>query len=92
MLLLGSTKQESVHNHVILEPLNRKALDHSETNKNSNSMEAKDHVVDITKDNGRATKAPLWKNRALVSTISVYCIWGLHDMAYSEVKSLDPNL
>lgn len=81
-----------MHNHVILEPLNRKEPDHGETNKSSNSMEPKDHVVDIIKDNGQVTKAPLWKNRALVSTISVYCIWGLHDMAYSEVKSLDLTL
>lgn len=27
----------------------------------------------------------LWSSKPLMGSIAVYCIWSLHDMAYSEV-------
>lgn len=36
----------------------------------------------------KSTKKSLWKNWGLVSAISLYCIWSLHDMAYTEIFSL----
>jgi hypothetical protein len=26
----------------------------------------------------------IWRNWGLIASISVYCIWSLHDMAYAE--------
>jgi len=35
----------------------------------------------------KASKKSLYKNWALMSSIVVYCVFSLHDMAYREVQS-----
>jgi hypothetical protein len=61
---------------------------YQENEKNSSKEE---HIVDVSEENNAsAANTPLWRNWAMIAAISLYCIWGLHDMAYSEVKlSLD---
>ena len=73
-----------MHNHVIIETF-QGDITRDQTNDSDNAITEESHVIGITRDNGQVKKVPLWKNKAMVAAIFVYCLWGLHDMAYSEV-------
>ena len=77
-------QQESVHNHVIMETF-QGDVTHDQRNNSDSAIKEEGHVIGITRDNAQVKKVPLWKNQAMMAAIFVYCLWGLHDMAYSEV-------
>lgn len=57
--------------------------------KSNGDIGKQDKNYDIEKVNSlKVARKPLWRNWGMVASISVYCIWGLHDMAYSEIFSL----
>jgi hypothetical protein len=47
------------------------------------------HLIDpkekIEQSNSSDTKKSLFKNWPLISSITVYCVFSFHDMAYTEV-------
>ena len=65
-----STHQETLHNHPILLSI--------ETTKD-------DEGGTINRESNHMTKS-MWRNWGLVASISLYCIWSLHDMAYAEAS------
>ena len=67
-----------MHNHPTISVNEEKAKDVEENGdaKESESVKAKEET-------------PLWKNWAMIAAVIAYCFWGLHDMAYSEVKALN---
>ncbi|KAI5077227.1 hypothetical protein GOP47_0007051 [Adiantum capillus-veneris] len=79
---------ETIHTHkgVSNSSAKRKQI----SNKKSNSVEEKkDGDSDIVELSGfHEAKRPLWRNWGMVAAISIYSLWGLHDMAYSEIFSL----
>ena len=67
-----------MHNHPTISVNEEKAKDVEENGdaKESESVKTKEET-------------PLWKNWAMIAAVIAYCFWGLHDMAYSEVKALN---
>ncbi|MCO5579673.1 hypothetical protein L7F22_033531 [Adiantum nelumboides] len=88
-LVSGFWIPESLHNHqmgVTVEDIEiqealKKKLDDTETG-----------VAKIKYIQGSTealkNKVPLWKNVGTVVSMYVYCVWGLHSMAFSEIFSL----
>jgi hypothetical protein len=69
-------KQESLHNHPITPASNEKVKDEEASGEAKEAESVKPKA-----------EQPLWKNWAMISAVIAYCFWGLHDMAYSEVRN-----
>ena len=55
-------------------------------NKSNSNGGKEEYLVEISQeDNVKTANVAIWRNRPMIAAISLYCIWGLHDMAYSEV-------
>lgn len=77
--------QETLHNH----PINLILSDEKNIDGQSNDVE-NDKVIESLDGPMRATaktKRSLWRNREMIAAVFVYCLWALHSMAYSEVKT-----
>lgn len=84
-LALSFWLPESLHNHKGFPKFSHEKPGESN---GIETKEGKDYVIAVSKEEAQPVKKPLWKNWGMVASISVYCIWGLHDMAYSEIFSL----
>ena len=59
---------------------------HQPANNSNSNGKREDYLVEISQeDNVKTANASIWRNRPVIAAISLYCVWGLHDMAYSEV-------
>ncbi|KAH7277272.1 hypothetical protein KP509_39G043400 [Ceratopteris richardii] len=72
---------ESLHNHPTEEHLDGKDVKSNDdrTASDAKGMEA---------DSSSRKQKPLWKNWGMIAAVAAYCLWGLHDMSYSEIFSL----
>lgn len=72
--------QESLHTH------------NSEMKPSQGSYEALEAATQQSEmkevEENKSSKKSLWKNWPLMSSIIVYCILSLHDMAYTEVSNI----
>lgn len=90
-LVAGFFLPETLHKHptALKTNLEKKASKDLENRSNGDKTDnPEDDAVEARKVETTVLKSPLWKNWAMVAAISVYCLWGLHDMAYSEIFSL----
>lgn len=81
---------ESLHKHkstLDIGPPRSEEISIGKSNANSN-QEGKDHNVVMLNGENSTVKKRFWKNWGMMASISLYFIWGLHDMAYSEIFSL----
>ncbi|KAI4384318.1 hypothetical protein MLD38_002489 [Melastoma candidum] len=75
---------ETLHKHPVSEKVEDAPYEHLET-------ASLDSIVEETVQENTSAKAPkksLLRNWPLMSSIIVYCVFSLHDMAYSEIFSL----
>lgn len=75
--MVVSPLQETLHNHKMDEDAS-----HDES---FDALKDLSHDPESHKASERNEKSSLLKNWPLVSSIIVYCIFSLHDMAYTEV-------
>ncbi|MBA0836210.1 hypothetical protein Goarm_008443 [Gossypium armourianum] len=73
---------ETLHKHA--EKANERADLHDISEHSSNDSGQKDNIVEL--EDKQIHKSNLLKNWPLVSTIIVYCVFSLQEMAYSEVS------
>ncbi|XP_010557810.1 PREDICTED: protein ZINC INDUCED FACILITATOR-LIKE 1-like [Tarenaya hassleriana] len=73
---------ETLHNH---------KFDDASHDDSYEALEAASHDPDFDGKAGRDEGSSLLKNWPLISSIIVYCIFSLHDMAYTEIFSLWAN-
>ncbi|MCO5608608.1 hypothetical protein L7F22_062821 [Adiantum nelumboides] len=81
-------KQETIHTHQ--RASSRREKRGQRLDRKDNSVEdkkGKDHDLEELNSLQEA-KRPIWRNWGMIAAIAVYCLWGLHDMAYSEIFSL----
>ncbi|KAH7428622.1 hypothetical protein KP509_09G008900 [Ceratopteris richardii] len=79
-LLLSMWLPESIHSSKCISNRTRKI----DINGNNISEDKTSRALSESEQNRR----PIWKNWGMIAAVSVYCIWGLHDMGYSEIFSL----
>ncbi|KAG8494960.1 hypothetical protein CXB51_012420 [Gossypium anomalum] len=75
---------ETLHKHA--ETANERADLHDISEHSSNDSGQKDNIVEL--EDKQIHKSNLLKNWPLMSTIIVYCVFSLQEMAYSEIFSL----
>ncbi|KAH7421166.1 hypothetical protein KP509_13G043600 [Ceratopteris richardii] len=87
-LISGFLMPESFHNHHMRGIANvvatHKSLKGETANSKTEKLEANTMLVS---DSERAGQEALWKNMGTLIAMYIYCIWGLHTMAYSEIFS-----
>lgn len=66
----------------------KKDLKEDDSNKNVDPEIGKmeTSLVEVSKSQLQAEKKPLWGNLGMLAAMYVFCVWGLHSMAYSEVS------
>lgn len=89
-LILSFWLPESLHNHGGVSNFSEGKPEEISVRKNNGSDASNDnnHAIVVAKEEAEPERKSLWRNWGMISSISVYCIWGLHDMAYSEIFSL----
>ena len=70
-----------MHNHPILSRIETT----SDNKKEEETAGDKSHYIRLL-SKPVSMKKSLWRNWGLVASISVYCIWSIHDMGYSEAS------
>ena len=75
--------QETAHNHAIVVP---SQVPHQPANNSNSNGKKEDYLVEIPQEeNVKTVNVSIWRNKPMIAAIALYCVWGLHDMAYSEV-------
>ncbi|MCO5608605.1 hypothetical protein L7F22_062818 [Adiantum nelumboides] len=81
--------QESLHKHknsqIGLQRSEEISVDKA---RSINNIQGSNHAIITVKGEVPTKKKRAWKNWGMVSAIALYFLWGLHDMAYSEIFSL----
>ncbi|KAG2279171.1 hypothetical protein Bca52824_061726 [Brassica carinata] len=80
----GFLSQETLHNHKIDD-------DASSPDESFDAQKVLSHDPESHKATDRNEETSLLKNWPFISSIIVYCIFSLHDMAYTEIFSLWAN-
>lgn len=86
-LVLSFWVPESLHRHPQALVISS-VKDYDENIGVENDQDIPKEVHDEKQDNKTKAQKSLLQNWGLVSSISLYCIWSLHDMAYTEIFSL----
>lgn len=76
--MVVSPLQETLHNHKF------------DDDESFDALKVSSHDPESDQVAKRNEKSSLWRNWPLISSIIVYCIFSLHDMAYTEVGTLLP--
>ncbi|KAI5077229.1 hypothetical protein GOP47_0007053, partial [Adiantum capillus-veneris] len=78
---------ESIHKHPKID-LQRSEETSVGKGNSINNKQGNTHAIVTVKGEDSTSKKRTWKNWGVVSAIAIYFLWGLHDMAYSEIFSL----
>ncbi|XP_058079216.1 protein ZINC INDUCED FACILITATOR-LIKE 1-like isoform X4 [Magnolia sinica] len=81
----GFLAQETLHKHNNKVQERSNSFDALEASLNNYDLK---ETIEETKGRGLVSNGSLLKNWPLISSIIVYCVFSLHDMAYSEIFSL----